>query len=114
MRIVSILFSQLDNNDGILVWALWNFLSNSLVCPNDDWVIIQNTCYKFVNESNNFEDAYNICQNFGGKLFKPLDTLVYTLVYQNGRHFLKTNPNVWIGVRTNKTDNWTGNLSYSF
>ena len=90
---------------------LLNFVKLFSACPQNDWIVLNNTCYKFQNKTSNFNDASDFCTNIGGKLFEPRDNLTDEQVYNRAKQSMKLNHGAWIGVVTNKTktDYLTGN-----
>ena len=80
-------------------------------CPKNDWVVLNNKCYKFQNKTSNFNDASDFCTNLGGKLYEPRDNLTEEQVYKRAKQNMNLNHGAWIGVFTNKTitDYSTGN-----
>ena len=82
-----------------------------LACPKNDWIVLNNTCYKFQNKTSNFNDAKDFCTNLSSKLFEPRNNLTDENVYKFAKQFMNLNHGAWIGVVTNKTviDNRTGN-----
>ena len=89
---------------------LLHFLKLISACPKNDWIVLNNTCYKFENKTSNFNDARNLCANLGGKLFEPRDNLTDDLVYKRATQIMNLNHGAWIGVVTNKTEDWTGTM----
>ena len=81
-------------------------------CPQNDWITLNNTCYKFQNKTTNFNDARNFCTIHGGKLFEPRNYLTDENVYKVAKQFMNLNHGAWIGVVTNQTEDWPGNISF--
>ena len=81
-------------------------------CPKTDWIVLNNTCYKFQNKTSDFKDAGNICTNLEGKIFEPRNNLTDENVYKFAKQFMNLNQGAWIGVVTNQTEDWPGNISY--
>ena len=73
---------------------------------------MNNTCYKFQNKTSDFKDAGNICTNLEGKIFEPRNNLTDENVYKVAKQFMTLNHGVWIGVVTNQTEDWSGNISF--
>ena len=80
-------------------------------CPQNDWIVLNNTCYKFQNKTSDFNDASDFCTNLGGKLFKPRNNLTDKNVYKVAKQLMNLNHGAWIGVVTNQTEDWPGNIS---
>ena len=82
-----------------------------LACPKNDWIVLNNTCYKFQNKTSNFNDAKDFCTNLGGKLFEPRYNLTDGNIHKIAKQYMKLDHGFWIGVITNKPviDNSTGN-----
>ena len=82
-----------------------------LACPKNDWIVLNNTCYKFQNKTSIFNDAGDFCTNLGGKLFEPRYNLTDENIHKIAKQYMNLNHGSWIGVITNKTviDNKTGN-----
>ena len=82
-----------------------------LACPKNDWIVLNNTCYKFQNKTYNFSDAREFCTNLGGKLFEPRNNLKNANIHKIAKQYINLNHGAWIGVIKNKTviDNKTGN-----
>ena len=57
------------------------------------WNMINEKCYKFIDETVKFDAAYDMCRALGAKIFEPTYELVEEMVtnYYN-------NENIWIGV----------------
>ena len=72
-------------------------------CPQNDWIVFNNTCYKFQNKTSNFNDARAFCTNLGGKLFEPRYNLTDGNIHKIAKQYMKLNHGSWIGVITNKT-----------
>ena len=81
-------------------------------CPQNDWITLNNTCYKFQNKTTNFNDARNFCTIHGGKLFEPRNNLTDENVYKFAKQFMNLNHEAWIGIVTNQTEDWPGNISF--
>ena len=79
-------------------------------CPQHDWIVLNNTCYKFQNKTYNFNDASDFCTNLGGKLFEPRNNLKNENIHKIAKQYMNLNHGAWIGVVTNKTvlDDRTG------
>ena len=88
------------------------FLNLFPACPQNDWITLNNTCYKFQNKTTNFNDARNFCTIHGGKLFEPRNNLRDENVYKVAKQFMNLNHGAWIGVVTNQTEDWPGNISF--
>ena len=88
------------------------FLKLFSACPQNDWIVLNNTCYKFQNKTSNFNDARDFCTNIGGKLFEPRDNLTDEQVYKRAKQNMNLNHGTWIGVVTNRTEDWTGKILF--
>ena len=82
-----------------------------LACPKNDWIVLNNTCYKFQNKTSNFNDARHFCTNLSSKIFEPRNNLTDENVYKFAKQFMNLNHGAWIGVVTNQTEDWRGNIS---
>ena len=71
-------------------------------------MVLNNTCYKLEEKISNFKDASDNCINLGGELFEPRNIYTYHTVYKMASKKMKLNNGAWIGVATNKTDDWAG------
>ena len=88
---------------------LFGFQKLISACPQNDWIVLNNTCYKFQNKTSNFKSANDICNNLGGKNFEPKNINTYDTVHKIANKNMKLNYGAWIGISTNKTDDWTLN-----
>ena len=78
-------------------------------CPQNDWIALNNKCYKFQNKTSNFNDARDYCANHEGKLLEPRDKSTDENVYKVAKQFMNLNHGTWIGIVTNQTEYWPGN-----
>ena len=74
------------------------------VCPKNDWIVLNNKCYKFENKIFNFNDASDFCANHGGKLFEPRNNLTDDQIYKSAKQNMHLNHGAWISVFRNKSD----------
>ena len=95
----------------LVLLALQNLFS---ACPQHDWIVLNNTCYKFQNKTSNFNDARHFCTNLSSKIFEPRNNLTDENVYKSAKQFMNLNHGAWIGVVTNQTEDWQGNISFLF
>ena len=93
---------------------LFGFQKLISACPQNDWIVLNNTCYKFQNKTSNFNDASDFCANLASGLFEPRNNLTDDQVYKSAKQNMKLNHEVWIGVVTNRTEVWTGKYFSQF
>ena len=77
-------------------------------CPQNNWIVLNDTCYKFQNKILSFNDASNFCTNLGGKIFEPRNNFTDDQVYKSAKQNMNLNHGAWIGVISNHTVHWTG------
>ena len=82
-------------------------------CPKNDWIVLNNTCYKFQNITYNFNDARDFCANLEGNLFEPRDNFTDAEVYNSAKQNMNLNYGAWIGIVTKQTEDWHGNNLFS-
>ena len=80
------------------------------ICPStNDWIRIENSCFKVVNQSLTYTEAMKHCQAQESYLFEPKSSLLNSLV----QHFARTSAGksiVWIGINDK---NGEGSPEYS-
>ena len=82
-------------------------------CPKNDWILLNNTCYKFQNKTSNFNEASDFCTTLSSKLFEPRNNLTDENVYKVAKQFMNLNYGAWIGIVTKQTEVWHGNNLFS-
>ena len=80
-------------------------------CPQNNWIVLNDTCYKFQNKISSFNDASNFCTNLGGKIFEPRNNFTDDQVYKSAKQNMNLNHGAWISIARDDTklDNGTGN-----
>ena len=80
------------------------------ICPStNDWIRIENTCLKVVNQSLTYDEAMKYCQDQESSLVEPKSSLSNSLV----QHFARTSAGksiIWIGINDKNNE---GSPEYS-
>ena len=66
------------------------------VCPKNDWIVLNNTCYKFQKKTFFYHDAHEFCANNGGKNLESMKNSTYDLIYRTAKQKMPLNYGTWI------------------